>query len=81
MNNVIAIILLSLTTSVFAKDKAEITYVGLGRYVCQGDKYKCAQIDTNNRALDERDRQRWEREKERDHEQRKRDLELYGVHR
>lgn len=81
MNNVIAIILLTLASSAIAKDKAEVTYVGLGRYTCSGDKYKCAQIDANNRALDERDRQRWEREKERDYEQRKRDLELYGVKR
>lgn len=70
-----------LNTNTAAKDKADVTYVGLGRYTCSGDKYKCAKIDANNRALDERDRQRWEREKERDYERRQRDLELYGVRR
>ena len=83
MSKFLAIILLALTTSAIAKDdgKADITYVGLGRYTCSGDKYKCAQIDANNRALEERDRQRWEQQRERDYEQRKRDLEMYGVRR
>lgn len=65
-----------------AADKsADIRYAGLGRYTCSGDKYKCAQIDANNRALEERDRQRWERDREREREQHHRDLELYGVRR
>ena len=83
MNQLLAIILLALTTSAIAKDdgKADIHYAGLGRYTCSGDKFKCAQIDANNRALEERDRQRWEQQRERDYEQRKRDLEMYGVRR
>ncbi len=66
--------------TVQAADKSvEIHYVGLGRHTCSGDKYRCAQIDANNRVLEERDRQRWEQERDREQEQRKRDLELYGV--
>jgi len=83
MSKLIAIFLLSLTTSAIAKDdgKADIHYAGLGRYTCSGNKYKCAQIEANNRTLEERDRQRWEQQQERDYEQRKRDLEMYGVRR
>ena len=83
MTRFFAIILLTITTSAIAKDdgKADIHYVGLGRYTCSGDKYKCAQIDANNRAQEERDRQRWEDQRERDYEQRKRELEMYGVRR
>lgn len=83
MTKNIAVLLFVLATSVFAKDdgKADIHYAGLGRYTCSGDKYKCAQIDANNRSLDERDRQRWEQQRERDYEQRQRDLERYGVKR
>ena len=62
MSKLLAIFLLSLTASAIAKDdgKADIHYAGLGRYTCSGDKYKCAQIEANNRTLEERDRQRWE---------------------
>ena len=83
MNKTITIILIAISTNVFAKDegKADIHYVGLGRYTCSGDKYKCAQIDANNRSLDERDRQRWEQQRQLDYEQRQRDLERYGVKR
>lgn len=36
-----------------AADKsADIRYAGLGRYTCSGDKYKCAQIDADGRALE-----------------------------
>ena len=78
----IAFVAMFLVVTVQAADKSvEIDFVGLGRYTCSGDKYKCAQIDANNRALEERDRQRWERERDREQEQRKRDLALYGVRR
>ena len=78
MKKLIAILALaSLTALAKEKDEAKITYVGLGRYTCSGDSYKCAQIDANNRALDAQremqDRDRMERERE----QRRRDLELY----
>ncbi len=81
MSKLLAIILLAVTTMAIAKEngKADIHYAGLGRYTCSGDKFKCAQIDANNRALEERDQRRWERQQERDYEQRKRDLDLYGV--
>lgn len=52
----IALLLMAMTAS--AKDDAEITYVGGGRYTCSGDKYKCAQVDANNRALEEQRRAR-----------------------
>lgn len=83
MSKLLAIILMALATSAIAKDdgKTDIHYAGLGRYTCSGDEYKCAQIDANNRILEERDRQRWEQQRERDYEQRKRDLEMYGVRR
>ena len=81
MGKFLVIILLSLTTAAVAKDKgkADIHYVGLGRYTCSGDSFKCAQIDANNRAIEERDRQTWEQQLERDDEQRKHDLEMYEV--
>lgn len=78
MKKLIAILVLA-SMSALAKERGEakITYVGLGRYTCSGDSYKCAQIDANNRALDAQremqDRDRMERERE----QRRRDLELY----
>ena len=79
MKKLAALLLLFASFSPFAKDhdEAKITYVGMGRYTCSGDSYKCAQIDANNRALDAqremRDRERMERERE----QRRRDLQLY----
>ena len=81
MRKLLAIITLALAASAVAKNdgKVDIHYVGLGRFTCSGDKDKCAQIDANNRALDERDRQRWEQQRESDYEQRRRDLEMYRV--
>ena len=55
--------------------------MGLGRYTCKENSYQCAQIEANNRALDDRQRARDETHQEREHEQRQRDLELYKVNR
>lgn len=79
MKKLAALLLLFASFSSFAKDhgEAKITYVGMGRYTCSGDSYKCAQIDANNRTLDAqremRDRERTERERE----LRRQDLDLY----
>ena len=77
----LVIVLCAFCTCAIAKDKAEIHYVGQGRYTCSGDSYKCAQIDANNRSLEARQRERDESRQQREYEQRKRDLELYGVRR
>lgn len=74
----LAVFLTLVSFNAFSTDDsdAKITYVGLGRYACKGDSYKCAQIDANNRTLDAqretRDRERMESDRER----RPRDVEL-----
>ena len=76
MKHFATIVLLLTAMTATAKGDAEITYAGGGRYTCSGDKYKCAQIDANNRALDEQQRARWQaqddarRAKERENQQR-----------
>lgn len=49
----------------YAKDDAQVTYVGGGRYVCEGDNYKCAQIDQQNRRESERRREEYQRDQDR----------------
>ncbi len=49
--------------TVLAKDDPRVTYVGGGRYTCEGSSEKCAQIDQQNHlneALKSSDRQRSE---------------------
>lgn len=79
----LTIVLCAFCTFAAAKDKekAEIHYAGEGRYTCSGDAYKCAQIDANNRALEDRQRAKDDARQQREYEQRQRDLELYGVRR
>ena len=71
------VVLLVLTSlNCIAKDKAEIRYAGEGRYTCSGDRYRCAQIDANNRVLEAREKERDEtRMEQREREQRRRELE------
>ena len=69
--NKIVILLVLISMSCIAKDKAEIRYAGQGRYTCSGDKYQCAQIDANNGAQEAREKDRME---QREREQRRRDL-------
>lgn len=78
---ILAIVLCAFCTCAVGKDKAEIHYVGQGRYTCSGDAYKCAQIDASNRALEAQERAKDESRQQREYEQRRRDLELYGVRR
>lgn len=56
MNKLLAITLLALAASAFAKDKPDVTYVGGGRYTCSGKSAQCAQIDANNRAIEAQQR-------------------------
>lgn len=49
----------------YAKDDAQVTYVGGGRYVCKGDSYKCAQIDQQNQSESERRREVYQRDQDR----------------
>ena len=73
--NKIVILLVLVSMSCIAKDKAEIRYAGQGRYTCSGDRYQCAQIDANNRAVEAREKDREEtRVEQREREQRRRDL-------
>lgn len=81
MTKFLAAALLALATSAIAKDKPEIRYAGQGRYTCSGDSYQCAQVNANNRALEQRERDRADARQERDYEQRQRDLERYGLKR
>ena len=43
-----------------AKEDPNARYVGGGRYLCDGNAAKCAQIEANNRAQEERERSRYE---------------------
>ena len=61
----------ALAPLVSAKDKAEVTYVGQGRYVCEGKSAACAQIEQSNRALEREQRAREEARLEREREQRR----------
>lgn len=62
-----AIVVLALTSSLaFAKDKTTITDVGNGRYTCSGDRYKCAQIDQQNRLTSQSESDRYERARQRE---------------
>ena len=62
MASALAVCLLSVA---YAKGDAKVTYVGGGRYACQGDSYKCAQIDQANQRESDRQRQEYQREQER----------------
>ena len=68
MKKILALILFSAIAQVQAGE-AKVEYVGLGRYTCSGDAYKCAQIDRNNREREERDRWNYEREQERNRQE------------
>ncbi len=81
MTKFLVIALLALSTCAIAKDKPEVRYAGEGRYTCSGNSAECAQVNANNRALEDRDRQRWEQRRQQEYEQRQRDLERYGVKR
>ncbi len=72
MKKIFAVLLLVLGTSVIAKGKPEVVYVGDGRYACQGDRNSpaCAQVDANNRQRE--DRRAYEYERKRDEEERRR---------
>lgn len=49
----------------YAKDDAQVTYVGGGRYVCKGNSYKCAQIDQQNQRESERRTEEYQRDQDR----------------
>ena len=64
MKKTLALILTLAFAQVYAGE-AKVEYVGMGRYTCSGDAYKCAQIDRNNREQADRERWNYEREQER----------------
>ena len=62
MNNFFLAVLLALiATCATAKEKPEIVYVGSGRWACSGNSAACAQIDQNNRMIEEQRRARDDR--------------------
>ena len=72
------IVLALVSATAIAKEKAEVRYVGMGRYTCSGDRYKCAQIDANNRLLDTQRETKENARIEKEREQHRRDFELYS---
>ncbi len=48
-----------------AKDDARVTYVGGGRYACEGDSYRCARIEQENQREAERQRRDYQRDQDR----------------
>lgn len=82
MKGIVLLLMLACSVS-FAKEKgqAEITYVGMGRYTCKGNSYQCAQINANNRALEDRERAKDDARRAQERERFERDLELYKDHR
>lgn len=60
MTKTMPVLLALVCMSAFAKDKSEVTYVGMGRYTCSGNTAACAQIDANNRAQSDRDARQYQ---------------------
>lgn len=48
----IALVSLMLVAAAQARDRANTTYVGGGRYTCTGGSAQCAQVRQNNEALE-----------------------------
>lgn len=48
-----------------AKEESRVTYVGQGRYTCEGDSYKCARIQQENNRESDRRRQEYQRDQDR----------------
>ncbi len=54
-----------LISAAYARDDARVTYVGQGRYACEGDSYKCARIQQENNRESDRRRQEYQRDQDR----------------
>lgn len=63
--NKAAFILALIAVSAFAKDDTRTTYVGQGRYTCNGNSAACAQIDQNNRQAEQLRQYEYQREQDR----------------
>lgn len=48
-----------------AADQPKVTYVGMGRSICSGSTAACAQIDANNRQVDEINRRQYQEQQDR----------------